>query len=243
MQRFLLVFLFLISPLAHARETRILSYNVWFDDASGLSYRYRQITDFLAREDLDYVCLQEVTPQYLEMLRKEFSAKYQIYDDGLVKKQYGNVIFTKNGPAKIQILPLETQMNRTALIVQDSHYSIVNVHLESMLTDTSIREQQLSQVINHTQQLPHLILCGDFNFGDAEKENEQISEFADTGKEAGEPTYDIEHNEWAAKNRFPDEPTRRLDKILLSKGQTTFRLEVKKLMLSDHYPIVLTVRE
>jgi len=239
----LLIPLLLIFPLAHAKETKILSYNVWFDDASGLSYRYRQITDFLAKEDPDYVCLQEVTPKYLKILKKEFPAKYQIYDDSLVKKQYGNVIFTKNEPARVQILPLETRMSRTALIVQDSHYSIVNVHLESMLTDTHIREQQLSQVINHTQQLPHLIICGDFNFGDMEKENERISEFTDTGKDAGEPTYDIEHNKLAAKNRFPDEPTRRLDKILLRKGHPTFRLEVKKPMFSDHYPIVLTVSE
>jgi len=49
--------------------------------------------------------------------------------------------------------------------------------------------------INHTQQLPHLIICGYFNFGDVEKENERISEFTDTGKDAGEPTCDIEHNE------------------------------------------------
>ena len=223
--------------------TKILSYNVWFDDASGLSYRYQQITDFLAKEDPDYVCLQEVTPKYLDLLRKEFLAKYQIYDDGLAKKQYGNVIFTKNGPAKAQILPLETRMNRVALIVQDKSYSIVNVHLESMQTDTDIREQQLSQVINHTRLLPYLIICGDFNFGDAERENERISEFTDTGKDSGEPTYDIEHNELAAKNRFPDEPTRRLDKILLRKDKQTFRLEVKKLTFSDHYPIVLTINE
>lgn len=239
----LLIPLLLIFPLAYAKETKILSYNVWFDDASGLSYRYQQITDFLAKEDPDYVCLQEVTPKYLELLRKEFSAKYRIGDDGLAKKPYGNVVFTKSEHAGVQILPLETQMDRTALIVQDNHYSIVNVHLESMLTDTDIREKQLSQIISYTRQFPYLIICGDFNFGDAERENEWISEFTDTGKGSGEPTYDIEQNKIATKNRFPDEPTRRLDKILLRKDKKTFRLEVKKLMFSDHYPIVLTISE
>ena len=53
----------------------------------------------------------------------------------------------------------------------------------------------------------------------------------------------IEHNQLAAENRFPDEPTRRLDKVLLRKDKQTFRLEVKKSMFSDHYPIVLTISE
>lgn len=235
--------LLLISPVAYTGETRILSYNVWFDDISGLSHRYQQITDFIAKEDPDYVCLQEVTPVYLAILKKAFLANYQIYDDGLSKKSYGNVVLTKSGNAEVQILPLKTRMNRTALIVQDNHYSIVNIHLESLLKDTNLREQQLSQIINHTQQRPNLIICGDFNFGDDEKENELISKFTDTGKKSGVPTYDITHNSWAEQNKFPDEPTRRLDKILMRTTKKQLRLEVKKLKFSDHYPIVLTIRE
>ncbi len=237
--KFLLFLLIFSFSVACAREVKVLSYNVWFDDASGISSRYQQINDFISEQSADYVCLQEVTPAYLQMLKKTFSAQYQIYPDDRVRRYYGNVVLTKSTDTKPQIIQLKTAMNRRALMVVDRYYTLVNVHLESMLSDTEIREQQISQIKEKVDQVSNVIVCGDFNFGDGEPENQLISEFMDTGKAVGEVTYDVENNNLAKSNKFFFEASRRLDRILVKTQDKNFNFEVKKVLFSDHYPVIL----
>ncbi len=239
----LLTILLLSATLfCHAGETTVLSYNVWFDDESGLSHRYRQINEFILQQNPDYACLQEVTPGYLQRLKRALAGKYQIYDEGVARKRYGNVILAREGEHHAETLPLESRMGRNALIVTGAKYTLVNLHLESMLDDTAIRERQLTQVIAHTREAKELLLCGDFNFGDGERENRLLSGFVDAGKQKAEPTFDSVNNELADETRFYDEGSRRLDKIVARTSDKDLEFQVIKRDYSDHYPVLLTLR-
>ena len=219
----------------------MISYNIWYDDNSGLSHRYQQITDFIARENPGYLCLQEVTPRALQILKTRFSGRYQIHDEGIANKRYGNVVLSRSTNSRAHTLRLKSSMQRNALIVEDGNYTLVNLHLESLLTDTKVREQQLIQIIGHTLHSKNLILCGDFNFGDREAENLLLRGFSDAGRKQALATYDIENNALARKTRFYNESSRRLDKILTRVTAKQFTLKRLALTFSDHYPVVLTI--
>lgn len=239
MKHYLFILLLIVSPLIS--ETRFLSYNVWFDDTSGVSYRYQKIVDFIAIQDADYVCLQEVTPIFFQILKKSFTKKYHIYNNDIMKKNYGLVVLSKRD-ADVEIVKLPTQMGREALVVYDEDYTLVNVHLESMMEDTLLREQQLSQIKYHTKNKSNIVICGDFNFGDGERENDLIEEFIDTGKKTKEPSYNISENILANSTRFYNEPSRRLDRILIPRSHNDiFTFKLIKMNSSDHYPVLVKI--
>lgn len=240
MRHYLFIFLLIMSPLIS--ETKILSYNVWFDDTSGVLHRYQRIIDFISTEDADYVCLQEVTPIFLQIIKKSFSNKYYIYNNNIMEKSYGLVLLSKR-ESDLKILKLSTQMGREALVVHDEQYTLVNVHLESMMEDTFLREQQLLEIKDHTKNSSNPVICGDFNFGDGERENILIEGFIDTGKKTKEHTFNISENILAQSTRFYNEPSRRLDRILMSRSDNElFTFKLIKLNLSDHYPIVVIIK-
>lgn len=222
-------------------EIKILSYNVWFDDVSGNSYRYAEINRLISDVNPDFVCLQEVTPAYYMKLKKQFSNRYHLYDDNVMSKQYGNVILAKSKARQIQILELDTRMGRKALIVRTNSLTITNLHLESMLTDTTIRVQQLGQIKKTVSKDERVVICGDFNFGDNERENQTIVEFHDHGKQSPDATYDIGNNRFAKLTKFSNEPSRRLDRIITRIKNKEFKYEVRKVVFSDHYPVILTL--
>ncbi len=241
MKHYLFIFLLMVSPLI--AETKFLSYNVWFDDTSGISHRYQKIIDFISTQDAEYVCLQEVTPIFLQILKKSLSKRYHIYTNLIMEKSYGLVVLSKS-EADIEILKLRTQMSREALVVHDEHYTLVNVHLESMMEDTFLREQQLLQIKDHTKNNSNLVICGDFNFGDGEKENKLIEGLIDTGKKTEEPTFNIYENILAHSTRFQNEPSRRLDRILIPRSHhEIYTYKLIKVNLSDHYPILVKVKK
>lgn len=240
MKQYILILLLIVSPLFS--ETKFLSYNVWFNDTSGVSYRYQKIIDFISTQDADYVCLQEVTPIFYQILQKKLSTKYHIYSNHIMKKSYGLVILSKR-EANVEMIKLTTQMGREALVLHDEHYTLVNVHLESMMDDTFIREQQLLQIKEHTKHNTNLVICGDFNFGDDERENKLLEGFTDAGKETKEHSFDISENRFSRSTRFYNEPSRRLDRILIPLSDNTrFTYKLIKLDSSDHYPISVTIK-
>lgn len=240
MRYYLLIFFLLMSPLLS--DTKLLSYNIWFDDSTGISYRYQKIIDFIAKEDADYVCLQEVTPLFLQILNKSLSSQYTIYDNHIKGKSYGLVILSKR-EADVDIVKLSTRMNREALVIHHEDHTLVNVHLESMMDDTLLREQQLLEIKDHIKNNANAMICGDFNFGDEERENNVIKEFIDTGKESKEETFNISENRLAKLTRFDDEPSRRLDRILIPISYDgVFTFKRIKVDFSDHYPIIVNIK-
>ena len=116
-------------------------------------------------------------------------------------------------------------MRRGALFADidtpDGPLTVATVHLESFLEDGPIRAQQLGAVFDYLKTRADACLTGDFNFGDGEEPDTSSIplEYIDVWRalKPDDPglTWNIETSAMAKKNSFPDEPSRRLDRILI----------------------------
>ena len=98
--------------------------------------------------------------------------------------------------------------------------SFVNVHLTPQLDAVKQRQLELGAALELMDNLPSpAFIGGDFNFGDSALENALLSKLVDTYRfvepHAPGHTWDL-RNPLARKNSYPKEPSRRLDRILLS---------------------------
>jgi endonuclease/exonuclease/phosphatase family metal-dependent hydrolase len=119
---------------------------------------------------------------------------------------------------------LEGNQRRGVLLarlrVGKNQLTVATVHLESFPESGLVRIRQLERVFSLLALDNEAILAGDFNFGDGEDEESSLpQEYCDLWKslrlgEAGF-TWDIEKSEWARRDSFPDEPSRRIDRIFI----------------------------
>ena len=237
----LLSLFFSLSGHALADGIKLMSWNVYFDDASG-DERYPAIIQSIVEQNPDLVCLQEATSKFIGLLKSsEQLANYSpVHSRGA--SRYKNIILTKTGINSSGIIPLPTNMGRSATYIKtrinNRDTTIVNLHLDSMMNDTALRLRQLEKVVEFTSREDAVILCGDLNFGDGEKENAFIRQhFRDVGLDNPKATYDIENNALAGKTKFLLENSRRLDHILVSDDIKARNYRVLSLPYSDHYPI------
>lgn len=245
MSRWLLVVLLMGSgcPSAWA-ETSVFSWNVWFDDDSGQQGRYQHILTFIQQQHPQVVCLQEVTPLFYQQLKQHFLGQYTLANDGLQRKSYGTVIMTPYGsPSTAEVLPLESSLGRTLLVVASADYTIINTHLESGLWpwDRQLRQRQLQQLMSYAQKHAKPIVCGDFNFGDQDTEQQGLRAYWDVGQQQAAPTYDIEHNVLAQHHKSWFEYSRRLDRIVLPRATQVKQYQRWTVPYSDHYPIMVQI--
>jgi len=147
----------------------ILTLNVWFDLLE-LKMRTKLIITEILRQRPDVVCLQEVLPQVLTILKehKEISSIYSFsnFEPG---HGYGNVTLVKHKHnPEFETFPLPSKMGRKLTLAHLNqrnsyipHISVGNVHLES-LNNQETRELQLEFCRLHLQ--PGCsVLVGDFN--------------------------------------------------------------------------------
>ncbi len=240
---FLLVVLLLCLPQLDAQDLTVRSYNVWFDDRTGLDLRYRLILEDLSQADVDVICLQEVTPAFQRMIRERFrNSKFAI--QGEVLEGYGNLTLTRLETVAQSYLRLPTRMQRKALKstvkTVSGNLVIYNVHLDSMLDDTERRIEQVKTILADGADKRFLIV-GDFNFGDDEAEAKSLERFTDPGRALKEPTFDIERNQHAKLTRFEHEPSRRIDRIISSQTIPQKDFRIFRNEHSDHFAIQSTV--
>ncbi len=226
--------------------TKLLSWNIYFDDDTGRA-RYPLIINSLKEFDADIICLQEVTGKFHSLLKESNDlAGYAIYsfED---EAKYQNIILVKNLIITSGIFDLPSEMNRKAPFVtfsfKGSEFTIVNVHLESMLEDGDIRIAQLKNILNKTSSQDKLIVCGDMNFGDDDPENHFLSSsFNIAGLDDLRATFDVDKNLMAKETKFPSEKSRRLDRFVF-KGEIEYEnYEVYDIPHSDHYPISILIK-
>lgn len=239
---FILTLLFSISSSAFSIDLKVMSWNVYFDDYSGED-RYPEIIKTIAKQNPDVVCLQEATDKFIKslILSQNFDAHTLINING--SGSYKNIILTKLKISSNGIIHLPTNMNRYAPYIKTEINGkstvVVNLHLDSMMEDTEIRIKQLKKVVSSTSDDDNVILCGDLNFGDDDKENTFINKhFKDTGSNNKKFTYDIEKNILAKKTKFTFEKSRRLDHILISDNIKSENYTVLITPYSDHYAII-----
>jgi len=95
-------------PAIKRRKLKILTFNVLFDTWHGKSYKksivrspLRYAWQFRTFEemDADFICLNEVTPSFVQMLkREEWAKRYYVSDvseEGVTRKPFGNLLLSK----------------------------------------------------------------------------------------------------------------------------------------------------
>ncbi|EQC43173.1 endonuclease/exonuclease/phosphatase family protein [Bacteriovorax sp. DB6_IX] len=219
---------------------KILSWNIYFDDDSGV-IRYPRIIEAIEKLDCEFVCLQEVTPAFIRLLEDSCLKKSYKFFHLNQEQSYRCIILSRIEIRDQGILTLPSNLKRVApyVVVEhcDCELQLFCVHLESMLEDTELRIRQLKHI--HSLAKRDFVICGDFNFGDDDLENSYICEnFIDFGQSDKSFTFDIDRNQMAFENKFEKEGSRRLDRFIAKGKIRSKSYQVVEELSSDHFPIV-----
>lgn len=221
---------------------RVLTYNVWFE-SHAFADRFEAVSEILRLSDADFICLQEVLPEFARGLRSLpwVKRQYSMSDPtGISCAPYGVLMLVrKDLKPRFKLHPLPTEMDRKLLTaacrVDGRDLTVATVHLES-LDCPETREQQLEIIARIIR--GDAILAGDFNFCSYRNydsglplENDRLVRvlpgFVDvwTALRGSEPgyTYDSEVNKMIRMPR-PD-PQMRYDRVLAC-GVRATRIEL-----------------
>ena len=213
---------------AKPRTLTLVTYNV-LADPDTKAKRVPALLKLLDETDADIIVLQEAATWFLHSLRAEpwvSAGKYQFpTGQGGPIAARGLFIMAKHPIARFQAWPMPGRQGRALLVTTiniDGHTTLVaTVHLESLLEAGPTRAAQLDLVFEKLRKPEEAILLGDFNFGDGEKpETTHLDPaYADAWSvlRPADPgfTWNIEQSPMAARASFPNESSRRIDRILV----------------------------
>lgn len=217
---------------------RILTWNVleptgWERLAGALGLdavaqaRARRVNQAIQRLQADVIALQEVDADLLQVLGDDPDGPGVVHTTlpALSEPPGGLVLLSRYPIVAYRYRKLASPAGRHALFATvsvDGHeIRFANVHLESPLESRRQRERQLLEIDGRLASRHQSVWLGDFNFGDQDPEQRLplLSWWVD-GWARLHPTtavtYDLATNPLARKNAFAGEPSRRLDRILLS---------------------------
>jgi len=238
---FLLLIIILISSFFCSKfcfklgkgETKTLSlvtYNVLADPIFEKE-RVPALLDILKKSDADIIALQEVAPWFVKILEKEpWITKYKplkLDEELFIAHEF--LILSKYEIESIALKKLPGKQGRMMFIanikVNGKKMNIATCHLESRLDDGEVRAKQLELFFKNLPPEEDAIFMGDFNFGDGEEPDSSHLDknFQDLWlklrpKEPGY-TWNIEISNMAQKGSFPNEKSRRIDRILMKSGE------------------------
>lgn len=244
-------------------SAKLLTYNVLADPVHQET-RLPAIFDILGKSDADIIALQEVAPWFLiELEKQEWLKKYHgTLSEGKLIAPRGLLILSKSPIQKVTAELLTTRQHRALLVVETEikgvKAAVATCHLESPLEASRTRAIQIDEFYKILDQAGHSVFLGDFNFGDGEEPETSmlIPKFVDSwkltnAKDVGY-TWNMEKNEMAKSGSFPNEKSRRLDRIFIkSKHLTPHKTEIigdqeiektKGLYPSDHFGLLGTVK-
>ncbi|MFT7622041.1 MAG: endonuclease/exonuclease/phosphatase family metal-dependent hydrolase [Myxococcota bacterium] len=218
------------------------------------------IAAYLSRTQPDVVLLQEVGnvkgPELTQAHRLARTSDYEIAACFNKRTNRGLAVLSKYPVVDVVVQDLPRRKRPALGVVINVNgrlVSFVNVHLTPQLSAVKQRQLELDATLKLMQSLPGpSFLGGDFNFGDSAEENAHLADLVDTFRiaqpEAPGHTWDLD-NPLARKNSFPKEPSRRLDRILISDSRT--RVTAAEVVLdeqvvagifpSDHYGVYTRV--
>lgn len=218
---------------------KLLSYNVYFDDKSGKK-RYPKIIKMLKQGHYDVIALQECTPIFLTLLRKEPKFARYFISQGTNEHGFTNLVLTNQKVSSWGNIKTPSNMGRSApyIVLKNSNTLITSVHLESGLFDKKMRIEQLKKIIYDTEKFTNVVITGDVNFGDDADEENLLTEFIDLGAKKKQVTYDVENNTLAAHTKYLFEQSRRLDRFFVKCNECKLSsFKVNDFPFSDHWPI------
>ncbi len=220
------------TPAAPVTTLRMLTYNVLADEVH-VRERVPELLRILRESEADIIALQEVAPWFAEtLLREEWTAAYQrARQNGRTVLAREFIVLSRFPVVDHEIIVLPSHQRRTAfsvtLDIDGVQTAVATTHLDSLLEDGPIRAQQLDAIFVHLAKFEEAVFLGDLNFGDGEQpDSAHLSpEYRDAwlALRSSEPgfTWNIEKNPWARRESFPDEPSRRLDRILMKSTRWT----------------------
>ncbi|MEG3638066.1 endonuclease/exonuclease/phosphatase family protein [Magnetococcus sp. PR-3] len=214
-------------PTAVQADMNVATWNI-YGGRSAPDKRYDALFNILQPLKPHVIALQEVDEPFLHRAVQQPALgnhKAVSTPDCL----QGGLAFLVNLPVMHRYcLDLPGPLGRKALFVEvkkkGQNWLFVTLHLESFLEDGPWRQKQLAKIKPLFQRYPapHKVLLGDFNFGDAEHKTAAVLasfQLLDIWRlrHPGQPgfSWDRTRNYMADRNSFDQEPSRRLDRILL----------------------------
>ena len=140
----------------------LLTYNIWFENIT--EARLSHIFSILSSSHADFICLQEVTPQTLEMLKSQKFIQQKYWLSGNTISRYGTVMLS-SVPCQFYELPFEVSMMDRKLIVCSVNERLVvcTAHFESLFS-AKARVAQMEQTFGVIRGFQNCIVAGDYNF-------------------------------------------------------------------------------
>lgn len=169
------------------KRLSIFTWNVWSS-----SFRFKSRCDaifsIIGQSNADVICLQEVTRQFLGLLKREEWVRngYTLSDiHGDSFNTYGLVILCKFHVTEFLLHEFmgsnqERRLLYFTLPVHGVPITIATTHLESLEQNQKQRTYQIETSCSVLKEFPHKILCGDFNFGDKSPEEFCIKSWEDS---------------------------------------------------------------
>jgi len=165
---------------------RVATFNLWYAD-DFFEERTAAMLAILRDEEADVICLQEVTPDFLQRLlaqqwiRDQYTASHS-RPDSLGVMKYATVMLSKLKVLRFSSHDLPSFMDRRLIVgelsLQNhgvSHRVVVaTIHLESE-SQTASRQQQMECMAAWLRQKDgSYIIAGDFNFDTVAEENKAL---------------------------------------------------------------------
>ena len=256
---FSLISLAAASPAA-AVELQVLSINLRsvHDDADR---RLPLIREHIDRNQPDVILMQEVgrldgrNPTQAHVLAT--AGSYRVVAVHNERTNRGLAILSRLPVVEVEVWRLPPRERPALAVTLDEGHGpirVVDVHLSPQLDAVAVRETEVRAVLDRLNRTPGVpfILGGDFNFGDDGRENRLLTGLTDVFRSVRPHvpgyTYDLA-NPLARRNAYAREPSRRLDRLLLSDP----RMQVEGcrrvlnqpaasgLFPSDHYGLYATL--
>jgi len=240
------------------KSVSILTYNVLADESQA-DARAPALFSIIRDRDPDIIALQEAAPWFLHRLGKAgLLGRYtHITREGKPLAVRGLFLMAKGKLGSVDAGLLSSRQGRAYLIADialpghDEPVTVATCHLDSLLEYRQERATQLKFYFTKLAAKKHVVFLGDFNFGDGEEPESSAAPktytdvFRCLNPNDKGFTWDTKGNPLARANSFPNEPSRRLDRILLRSsalvpskvaiiGNAPVR-DTPRLFPSDHY--------
>lgn len=162
---------------------KILSWNILADEFVSKEYyptipfklldrekRLKSIINKIIKEKPDVLLLQEVMIKEYTILKEIFTNNFFISDLFIVKWKYNNE-YDKQSESGNVILLIKNKFNDPEILHDDlcivsciyknKRICFINIHLDDLSSNT--RYNQLTRIIDKTNNFSHIIISGDFN--------------------------------------------------------------------------------
>jgi poly(A) polymerase len=207
------------------RDLVVVDWNV-LGDAEERTQRLPALLAALREAKPDIITVQEATTWFCTALAAEPWAAdlRRVEVDSDQPFPGGLAVFTRLPVTRSSVVELPTTMGRCGLCVEvmlgRTPLCFGVVHLDSLLTDGPTRVAQVRTMARMLKPYADSILLGDFNCADGDPEEREVLPGTVDVWRLLHPdltgfTWDIQRSPMAKRNSFADEPSRRLDRVLL----------------------------